>query len=264
MTENIKNILIWMERFGIWFIDNWLTIVSIVLSGLISLIISATYYNKGNRTNLQMTIMFPIIEILKVGYSIKNYNALCDLSKNYCVRYMNKNEKRLLTQLVSHYKEVSNYNIADMNANILFSYFEHVLKEHDINVTPVPIEYEGEIVYYDYPSDLHYLKNDIQRILNNYDLDFQPEECEEYIVSLFSHYCRKYYTDTHLPYFNDYSLDKILMQSEIKKNWEKKFEAMEKVKSQFLDLKIVKELIGEQKMLNQILSTDCEHNVQLY
>ena len=39
-----------------WFLSNWyancFTIITVVLSGLISLIISAVYYRKGNRNNL--------------------------------------------------------------------------------------------------------------------------------------------------------------------------------------------------------------------
>jgi len=242
MAGIINNLLIWMKHFHMWFIVNWLTIVSIVLSGLISLIVSAIYYNKGNRNNLQMTMIFPISELLKERYSRKNYGAICNLSENYCARYLKKNEKRLLIQLVTSYKEISNYNIVGMNADILSSYFEYILRKNGIEVKPVPFEHEGEIVFYDYPPDLQYLNYDLQKIFKEYDPDFQPKECESSIVSMFSHYCHECYTDANLPYFNDYSLDEVLKQSKIKKNWDDRFDAMEKAKTQFLELKIVKEL----------------------
>lgn len=247
MPEIINNFLIFTGRFATWFIDNWLTIFSIVLSGLVSLLISAVYFNKGNRNSLQMTMLFPITILLKECYSTKNYKALCDLSNNYCVRFMKKSEKRLLSKLVSSYKEVSNYSMVDMNADILFSYFEYVLRKNHIEVKPVPIEHEGEVVYYDYPPDLHYLNYDLEKVLKKYDPDFQPEECKEAIVSLFLHYGSKCYSETHLQFFNDYSLDEVFRQSKIKKNWDCKFDEIEKIKCELFDLKIVKELIGKQR-----------------
>ena len=43
-----------------WFLSNWyanyFTIITVVLSGLISLIISAVYYRKGNRNNLMIIL----------------------------------------------------------------------------------------------------------------------------------------------------------------------------------------------------------------
>ena len=64
---------------------------------------------------------------------------------------MSKDEVKKLTSLLSAYKEVSSYNDTYVSADILFSYFEYTLKKNDIEVKPVPFEYEGEIIYYDYP-----------------------------------------------------------------------------------------------------------------
>ena len=153
-----------------WFCDNWyancFTIITVVLSGIISLAISAVYYRKGNRNNLKMAVIHPIIRLLEEAYTRQNYNILCDISKEYSVRYMSKNEAKKLTLLLSAYKEVSSYNDIYVSANILFSYFEYTLKKNNIEVKPVPFEHEGEIIYYDYPPDLHYLSNDLERLLN--------------------------------------------------------------------------------------------------
>lgn len=73
-----------------WLVSNWLTIVSILISGVISLVISAVYYYKGNRSNLQMTVLFPIMRLLNESYSKKNYKRLCELSQSYCVKYLKK------------------------------------------------------------------------------------------------------------------------------------------------------------------------------
>ena len=46
-----------MEEFIKWFLENWnaniFTLFTVLLSGIISLIISAAYYRKGNRNNLK-------------------------------------------------------------------------------------------------------------------------------------------------------------------------------------------------------------------
>mgnify|MGYP004465085921 FL=1 len=44
-------------NFQQWFNNNWysncFTIITVIVSGIISLVISATYYHKGNRNNLK-------------------------------------------------------------------------------------------------------------------------------------------------------------------------------------------------------------------
>lgn len=62
-------------RFIDWFVSNWysnfFTLITVVLSGIISLIISALYYQKGNRNNLKMAVIHPIIRLLANGYQEK-------------------------------------------------------------------------------------------------------------------------------------------------------------------------------------------------
>lgn len=43
--------------------------------------------------------------------------------------------------MVSAYREVSNYKSIDVNADILFSYFEYMLTKNNIKVRRVPISY---------------------------------------------------------------------------------------------------------------------------
>lgn len=98
--------------------------------------------------------------------------------------------KQRSQSLLSAYEEVSLYNDTCVNADILFSYFEYKLKEHNIDVKPVPMEYEGEIVYYDYPPDLHYLSYDLERILKKNDTEIEPDESKSAIIALYAHYCK--------------------------------------------------------------------------
>ncbi len=228
-----------------WFCNNWyancFTIITVVLSGIISLAISAVYYRKGNRNNLKMAVIHPIIRLLEEAYTRQNYNILCDISKEYSVRYMSKNEAKKLTLLLSAYKEVSSYNDIYVSANILFSYFEYTLKKNNIEVKPVPFEHEGEIIYYDYPPDLHYLSNDLERLLNKIEPELQPDEFKEAVIELYEHYCKEYYTSEKIEYFEDYTIKEVMSKSKIRQKWNEKFDDAQKAKEQFLSLKIARD-----------------------
>ena len=153
--------------FQQWFDNEWysncFTIITVIVSGIISLVISAAYYHKGNRNNLKMNIIHPIIRLFDEEYSQKNYENLCEISKDYTSRYMNKNEMSCLNKLLDAYKEVCRYNDASVNADSLFSYFEYKLKKNNINPKPAQVEYEGEYVYDDYPPDIFFLSEGLKK-----------------------------------------------------------------------------------------------------
>lgn len=233
-------------RFIDWFISNWysnfFTLITVILSGVISLIISAIYYHKGNRNNLKMSVIYPIVKIMNDEYSRKNYRLISEIAKDYSTRYMSKNESKVLLAFLSAYEEISSYNDICVNANILFSYFEYKLNKNHINVKPVPIEHEGEIVYYDYPPDLHYLSYDLENVLKKTDVEIEAEECKTAIIALYKSYCKEYYTSEHIEFFDDYSIADVLSKSRIREEWDKKFDTVKEAKEQFLNLKIVKDI----------------------
>ena len=94
-----------MEEFVQWWGVNVFNVVSIIISGIISLIISAAYYHKGNRNNLQMTMLFPIVRLLNEHYTRKNYCLLNELSQNYCNRYLSKSERSVKQKSIKTYKK---------------------------------------------------------------------------------------------------------------------------------------------------------------
>ena len=98
-----------MEEFIKWFLENWnaniFTLFTVLLSGIISLIISAAYYRKGNRNNLKMSVIHPIISILNDSYSRNNYEKMEKISKEYSVRYFKRKELKKLNILLETYKE---------------------------------------------------------------------------------------------------------------------------------------------------------------
>ena len=114
-----------MEEFIKWFLENWnaniFTLFTVLLSGIISLIISAAYYRKGNRNNLKMSVIHPIISILNDSYSRNNYKKIEEIAREYSVRYFKKKELKKLNSLLEAYKEISVYNDIQINANSLFS-----------------------------------------------------------------------------------------------------------------------------------------------
>lgn len=227
-----------------WFTANWytnmFTLSTVLLSGVISLVISAAYYHKGNRNNLKMSVIDPIARLLDKEYSRKNYGVLCEISKGYSARYLRKKEIDKLNALLLAYKEVSMYNDISVKSEILFSYFKDTLKKNNIDPMPVPVEYEGEIVDSTYPPDLYYLLEDLEKVLRRYDLDFETEECKSAVISLYESYCKKYYTSQKIVYFDDYTLSQVLKKSKICEKWDIKFDIAKKAKEDFLNMKIAK------------------------
>ena len=233
--------------FEEWFNLNWysncFTVITVVLSGVISLVISAVYYHKGNRNNLKMSVVHPIVRLLKDKYTWENYNLLCKISEEYSTRYMNKNERQKLMSLLSAYKEVSLYNENRVKADMLFSYFEYKLKQNDIDPTPVPIEDEdGEIIDYNYPPDKYLFIRNLEKALDNYPPDFYPDECKKDVVFLYNSYCKENYTSEEIIFFDDYTITEELKKSKICVKWDNNFSEMERAKKAFLDLNIVKKL----------------------
>ena len=51
---------------------NVFTLVTVILSGLISWVISACYYHMGNRVNLKVSVILPVLGVIKDTYSEQN------------------------------------------------------------------------------------------------------------------------------------------------------------------------------------------------
>ena len=77
------------------------------------------------------------------------------------------------------------YNDVSVNADSLFSYFEYKLKKNNINPKPVRVEYEGEYVYDDYPPDIFFLSEGLEKILKETPFELENAECEEKISTLY-------------------------------------------------------------------------------
>lgn len=49
-------------------------------------LISMMYYRKGNRDELLMSVIFPVVQLLNKSYSRKNYDELLSIKSNYAIR----------------------------------------------------------------------------------------------------------------------------------------------------------------------------------
>lgn len=228
-----------LNKFACWWSANWLTVVSIILSGLISLVISAWYFNKGNRSNLQMSFVFPVVRILKEPYSVSNYKELCNLSESYSVRFMKKKEREIWLTVLPAYKEIMNHTEVNEKVEILQSYFEYKLKKNGIDVKPVPIEYEGETVYYDYPPDINYMYSDLEEALKKCEYSDDQDEMESIIKTILQGYLKQCYGCKDVAFFQDFSLTKVLATSRVRSKWEEKYKVLESAINKFYSLKIV-------------------------
>lgn len=225
---------------------NWLNnnAMAIFISSFISFLLSKKYYNKGNRENLLMTVIYPIVQILNSErYSNKKYEKLCEIKSNYAIRYLHKKERNKLLVLMKDYKEICRYDRISVETDCIMSYYEHKLGESGIKLKSYPItDDEGEIVAYDYSPDYFYLENQIYDIIASDEFQTSPNEYATKVSYALSYYIKNHYSNTKILLFDDYTITEIFKQSSVTQNWNNKFEAVKKSQQEFLELSICKKL----------------------
>ena len=219
--------------------------MAIFISSFISFLLSKKYYDKANRENVLMTVIFPIVQILERGnYSKKNYEKLYEIKSNYAIRYLHKNERNKLLILISNYKDVCRYDKAMVETDCIMSYYEHKLKKNGIDPKPCVItDDEGEIVADDYPPDYPYLENQIYDIVSSNEFQISPNDCTNNIVNVIDYYTKEFYSDKKISLFDDYEITEVIKQSIVTKQWNERFNAVKKSQQDFLDLSISKKVL---------------------
>ena len=217
---------------------------AIIISSLISLLISMMYYRKGNRDELLMSVIFPVVQLLNKSYSRKNYDELLSIKSNYAIRYIKKKERRTLMLLIEQYSIVCQYNRSKKDTDCILSYFDFKLGEIGINPKPCPItDDEGETVAYDYPPDYYFLEEYVNDMVSKMEFEVYPEEAEKAITDAFEKYAHKYYTVKNIEWFQDYSIEKVIEKSKVSEKWRVDFDLMEQRKRTFMNLSIAKKVI---------------------
>lgn len=110
---------------------NWIyqNAAAIIISSLMSLLISMTYYRKGNRDELLMSIIFPVVQILDKRYSKKTYEELLAIKSNYAIRYLRKKERKALMLLIEQYRVICKYSKSEADTDCILAYFDYKLNE---------------------------------------------------------------------------------------------------------------------------------------
>lgn len=223
-----------------WFYQN---AAAIIISSMISLLISMMYYRKGNRDELLMSIIFPVVQLLDKRYSKKTYEELFALKSNYAIRYLRKKERKVLMLLIEQYRVVCRYSKSEADTDCILSYFDFKLSESGINPKPCPIyDDEGEVVADDYPPDYFHFADYIYNIVSRMEFEISLEEAEKNIIASFKKHVKTYYTDKEINWFKDYSIEEVIQKSQISQKWKDNFQLMEERKKQFMDLSISKKV----------------------
>lgn len=233
-----------METISMWLYNN---AAAIIISSLISLFISRLYYMKGNRDELLMTIIFPIVLLLEKRYTKANYEKLFDIKTNYAIRYLQKKERKALMLLIDQYKEICRYDKVSANTDCVLAYYSYKLEQAGVIVKPCPIyDEDGEVVAYDYPPEYFYFANYINELVSTleYNDSLDDIELEKCFIKAFDEYSEKFYTRKKIGWFEDYTITGVIKNSKITHDWKNKFELMEQRKKEFLDLSISKKVIN--------------------
>lgn len=229
-----------------WLYENSM---AIFISAIASLVISKRYYDKGNREAVLTSIIFPMVQLLEKRYSKGNYEKLFEIKLSYAIRYLHKAERNKMLILIDNYREVCRYSKDAADTDCIMSYYSYKLKQNGINPKPCPIrDDDGNIVADDYPPDYNYLQDEIYAIVTSFEFVELPQDCTDKMIKAFKRYTKEYYTDKEISFFDDYSVEKVIAQSDVTKKWRERFEAVNRSKEDFLALPICKKAI---KILNE-------------
>lgn len=232
-----------MNGFCQWLINpknvnaNIFTMLTVILSAVISWGISAFYFHMGNRNNVLMSVLNPIKQVLE-SKTITNdkYIKLETYSKDYSVRYLKKRERKIISELLVCYKEMCRYQYEDVCAESLETYFMYTLKKKRINTEVEPVWIEGEVVDLGKPSDMMYFCEDVSHVLKQYPPVIEEKRCLEKVIIIFEEYCKKYFTDKKITFFEDYTFWDVINKAENKLEWDKKKKRFAELKDMVLKI----------------------------
>ncbi len=225
-----------------WFLsaEHIFTWITVIFSGLISLLISAWYFHRGNRNALRSNVIYPIKRVLDDKYSGKKYTELLEISKKYENKYLSKKEQKVLDQLISSYRQAYQESSEYICVESLFSYFCYKLRKNNIDPQPVPInDDDGNPVDYDYPDDIYNLRHTLFEIMQRNPPEHDEASSQQDVQDAFDFYCKLCYTQDPITYFDDYKISEVLEKSHVHSDWVKKQNEYESSKNKFLALRIV-------------------------
>lgn len=129
-----------MEQFNKWCSEysGLVSLVSVILSGLVSLIVTVIYYKKSNVNNVKASIVDKIYEILEQPFSRNNRILLTTLVHQYSISFLNKKQKKCLYDLDKSYSAISIKRLQNIEASAIVKHYHSVLKKRiSIEVQPL-------------------------------------------------------------------------------------------------------------------------------
>ena len=84
-----------------------------------------------------------------------------------------------------------------------------------------------------------YLRDDLSKIIEErpYEID-EDGSTTDIIKTLFEAYCKEYFSNKKIDYFDDFSLDEVFKKSRVRNEWDQKLSAYKLAEETFLGLKI--------------------------
>ena len=228
------------------FYDNLFTIISIIVSGIISMTISYIFYHKSNRSAFEKEVIYPMIAILNQPAKVEFYKELQRLVQNYTFRYVTKKESDVINNLLNSYKDISEYTLTGERAECLEDYFYNKMDEIKAEVKMIPLRIydpDPEIVGWDYLPDFDRLIKDLETIVRQYTDNYCDEDLyelyEKDVINCYNDYFERFYDSKEIACFKDFSLQDVFQNSKVEAKWRNKFERFYKFKNIFTQLKIV-------------------------
>ena len=235
-----------MSGFIKWFWDNLysnaLEIVLVLFSLLIPYLGSKTKRRRENRVKLKETVITPTLVILKKEISYENFLNLEKLSKRDNEKYMTKKEKRVYTDLISTYGYIARNSKNQVAAEILFLYFKESLKHAEVDNVFTPVMLDNEMANCEIPEGYFEFRDDLQQVLSKFDFEYETDRCQEQVIQLYDYYCKKYFSQKNISYFENCTLENVIKEADLRKEWLGRYQELKQAKQRFLGLKIAKKV----------------------
>lgn len=217
---------------------NIFTLITVLLSGVFSWIISAIYFHIGNRNNLKVSIIYPVKRLLEEEKTYNNYTRLEELLSEYSVKYMRKKERKILENLVNQYKEIYYYNEERINAECLAEYFLDTLEANGVRTKIYPVRIEDEIVDYTTPDDMSDVVRCLEEVFKK--LHFCDDELNKTVIDILKLYSKEFFSVEDVDFLTNTTIEKAINSTTKQDEWNKKFKKFDESEKDFLALKIAR------------------------
>ncbi len=144
-------------------------VISIIVSGLVSCVVSWHYYTKTNR-DMALRILRPCV----VGYANEKlcperyYEDFIGLQNHVELMYLRKSDRYAIDDMVNSLRKIREYSRNNVQANALVDFFIRYFDDQGNNLRIIPIKtLDGEIIGYEYVPQVSELYFDLLKCTEN-------------------------------------------------------------------------------------------------